>query len=560
MPSTISSSVSSDFASSTVITPSLPTFCIAPASIRPISWSPLAEIVPTCAISSFVEILRERLLTSSTAVFTPRSMPRFRSIGFMPAATALAPSRTIAWASTVAVVVPSPAVSLVLDATSRTIWAPMFSNLSESSISLATVTPSLLIRGAPKLLSSTTLRPFGPSVTLTALASVSTPRNILSRASLPKRTSFAAISPFLRQAVRDVADPPFSSTPRMSDSFMISRVSPLTRTSVPDHLPKSTRSPTLTSSGWTLPVSSRAPCPTATTSPSIGFSLAVSGMMIPPAVFSSASTRLIRTRSCKGLKLAMPASPSLGLGCRMSAARRRSDRADTSGRADAELVPDHRDAGRRPRRPFGLLPFRPGADGAGQDDLAPLRFDRDAAGVEFGAAPECVFDLPLDLLRRDLGLDLDQVADALDALQRAHRFLGRFPLIVPFDRPFQRDPAFLDDDLDVLPRERQIALEHRDGVARDLRIGPFVDAGQSDLDVVRHADDPGNPFGGLLSLEFVAVIADEPGQRNDTVLHRDRDVGCIEPRCPSEFRFHIALDLAVGLHGPSPRICAVACQ
>ena len=67
----------------------------------------------------------------------------------MPAATALEPSRTIAWASTVAVVVPSPAVSEVLLATSRIIWAPMFSNLSASSISLATVTPSLEMRGAP---------------------------------------------------------------------------------------------------------------------------------------------------------------------------------------------------------------------------------------------------------------------------------------------------------------------------------------------------------------------------------------------------------------------------
>jgi hypothetical protein len=37
----------------------------------------------------------------------------------------------------------------------------MFSNLSSSSISLATVTPSLVMRGAPNDLSSTTLRPFG---------------------------------------------------------------------------------------------------------------------------------------------------------------------------------------------------------------------------------------------------------------------------------------------------------------------------------------------------------------------------------------------------------------
>ena len=86
----------------------------------------------------------------------------------MPAATAFTPSRTMAWASTVAVVVPSPARSLVFEATSRTIWAPMFSNLSASSISLATVTPSLVMRGAPNDLSSTTQRPLGPSVTFTA--------------------------------------------------------------------------------------------------------------------------------------------------------------------------------------------------------------------------------------------------------------------------------------------------------------------------------------------------------------------------------------------------------
>ena len=121
-------------------------------------------------------------------------MPRFRSIGFMPAATDLAPSRTIDWASTVAVVVPSPEMSLVFEATSRTICAPMFSNLSSSSISLATVTPSLVMRGAPNDLSSTTLRPLGPSVTFTALARMSTPRSILSRASVENLTSLAAMT------------------------------------------------------------------------------------------------------------------------------------------------------------------------------------------------------------------------------------------------------------------------------------------------------------------------------------------------------------------------------
>src|SRR5215217_3718613 len=194
MPSTTSSSVSTLLASSTVMTPSLPTFSIARAIISPISGSPLADTEPTCATSAEAEILRVFFSSSETTTATALSMPRLRSIGFRPAATALAPSRTMAWASTVAVVVPSPATSLVLDATSRTICAPMFSNLSASSTSLATVTPSLVIRGAPKLLSSTTLRPFGPSVTFTASARMSTPRSIRSRAFAPNLTSFAAMS------------------------------------------------------------------------------------------------------------------------------------------------------------------------------------------------------------------------------------------------------------------------------------------------------------------------------------------------------------------------------
>ena len=124
---------------------------------------------------------------------TALSMPRFRSIGFMPAATYFMPSRTMAWASTVAVVVPSPALSLVREATSLTSWAPMLACLSFSSTSLATETPSLVTVGAPKERSSTTLRPLGPRVTLTALARMLTPSTSLARASSPKLTCFAAM-------------------------------------------------------------------------------------------------------------------------------------------------------------------------------------------------------------------------------------------------------------------------------------------------------------------------------------------------------------------------------
>ncbi len=49
------------------------------------------------------------------------------SIGLVPATTARSPSLKMDSARTVAVVVPSPATSDVLEATSLTIRAPMFS-------------------------------------------------------------------------------------------------------------------------------------------------------------------------------------------------------------------------------------------------------------------------------------------------------------------------------------------------------------------------------------------------------------------------------------------------
>src|SRR6516165_327369 len=131
MPSTTSSSVSRLLASSTVITPSLPTFFIASAFILPIDLSPLAAMAPTWATSSVPVIFLARALMSSTAASTARSMPRLRSIGFMPAATDFTPSRTIAAARTVAVVVPSPAMSFVFEATSHHLGAHVLELVGE---------------------------------------------------------------------------------------------------------------------------------------------------------------------------------------------------------------------------------------------------------------------------------------------------------------------------------------------------------------------------------------------------------------------------------------------
>src|SRR5437016_9898227 len=101
----------------------------------------------------------------------------------------------MACASTTEVVVPSPAMSLVLVAASLRSCAPMFSNGSSSSTSRATVTPSWVTVGAPNFLSSATLRPFGPSVVLTALAMMSTPALSDLRASSVNISCFGILFP-----------------------------------------------------------------------------------------------------------------------------------------------------------------------------------------------------------------------------------------------------------------------------------------------------------------------------------------------------------------------------
>jgi len=114
-------------------------------------------------------------------------------------------------------VVPSPATSEVLEATSFTICAPMFSNLSFSSISLATETPSLVTVGAPNERSSTTLRPFGPSVTFTASARMFNPWTILGASAFVETDFFCWHCCFLLYS-KLACDYAPSMTPMMSSS------------------------------------------------------------------------------------------------------------------------------------------------------------------------------------------------------------------------------------------------------------------------------------------------------------------------------------------------------
>ncbi len=81
MPSTTSSVVSRPLASSTVMTPSLPTLSIASAMMLPMVVSPLAEMVPTWAMSFLPLVGFASFFSSATMAVTALSMPRLISIG-----------------------------------------------------------------------------------------------------------------------------------------------------------------------------------------------------------------------------------------------------------------------------------------------------------------------------------------------------------------------------------------------------------------------------------------------------------------------------------------------
>ena len=91
------------------------------------TFSERDETAATWAIASLLATGCTMALSSSTAVATAASIPRRIPIGLAPAVTFLRPSRTIACVKTVAVVVPSPAISFVFEATSLTSLAPIFS-------------------------------------------------------------------------------------------------------------------------------------------------------------------------------------------------------------------------------------------------------------------------------------------------------------------------------------------------------------------------------------------------------------------------------------------------
>ena len=181
-------------ASSTVITPSLPTFCMASAIMSPIAFSPLAEMVPTWAISDEFLTFFARLPISSTTWATALSMPRFeihRVHAGGDGLEALAHDGLGQHAGRRGAVA-GHVVGLL-----RRLAHHLRAHVLELVLELDLLGDGDAVLGRARArrsdFSMTTLRPLGPSVTFTALARMSTPFSILSRASAEKRTSLAAM-------------------------------------------------------------------------------------------------------------------------------------------------------------------------------------------------------------------------------------------------------------------------------------------------------------------------------------------------------------------------------
>mmetsp|Transcript_33075 Transcript_33075/g.78438 ORF Transcript_33075/g.78438 Transcript_33075/m.78438 type:complete len:301 (+) Transcript_33075:166-1068(+) len=149
MPSCTSTLVSRELEDSMERTPSAPTLSRASAMSWPTNSSLPAEIEATALIWSKPETGRAFSRSFSMRKLQVLSMPRLTNTGFAPEVTTCMPNLMSSAASTQAVVVPSPAASLVRPATSLISCAPAFSTGCSSSMARAIETPSLITWGTP---------------------------------------------------------------------------------------------------------------------------------------------------------------------------------------------------------------------------------------------------------------------------------------------------------------------------------------------------------------------------------------------------------------------------
>src|SRR4051812_14613357 len=201
-----------------------------------------------------------------------------------------------------------------------------------------------------------------------------------------------------------------------------------------------TTSPTATSSGTRLPLSSIRPGPTAMTLPSWGFSLAVSGITRPDAVVASASLAWTTILSSSGLMFTLTAVTSTGLFRK---------RWQLPVLLAAPATPPSRVPGRCRRRTVGTLPMRL------------LRLQR---GSPLRLGDHGVDQPPVEIGQLDVGVD---------AARQAQQCLPQPP--APGPRP---GPVVLADR--APERLAALAAEQR---PRDHQVGRRVtDGGRAEVD------------------------------------------------------------------------------
>ena len=266
-------------------------------------------------------------------------MPRLSATGLAPAVTFLRPSSKIASASTVAVVVPSPATSEVLRGDLlHELGAHVLVGVLELDLlgdgdavlgdgraaegllddDVAAARAERDLDGAGELAA----RRRGcaralPGRRRSAWRPCESPNGsrwlLLGRA--PSRATTCSSSwpscwprrqawhPWMQPSCRAAVLPngASSTTARISLASRMRYSLPPSLICVPAYELNRTRLPTFTASGTRVPLSRILPSPTATMRPSVGFSLAESGSRMPPAVLPAASMRSSSTRSLSGL-------------------------------------------------------------------------------------------------------------------------------------------------------------------------------------------------------------------------------------------------------------------
>jgi hypothetical protein len=97
-------------------------------------------------------------------------------------------------------------------------------------------------------------------------------------------------------------------------------------------------------------------------------------------------------------------------------------------------------------------------------------------------------------------------------------------------------------------RTRQLALDRRDGVTRDIGIRPLIDTRHAHLEVVGRTGHASNSFDGDFGLAFVRVALDELSarQRYSSQILQYR---IIEIGIPFEFFLDVSFDFSIRSQG-----------